>query len=198
MPARPAALWSVRLLLAVGLAAGALLPDAQAGMFAAAEEPVDGHAVERRVKAAYLYKFASYVEWPAGAFANARSPLVIGVAGDDALRDELRRLVMGRTVGGRNLQVRSVQPGQPVRGLHVLYAGDLSGEERAALRRQLAGRPVLLVSDLQGARALDSMVRFVPVDQRLRFDVDLGPVEAGRLKVSALMLSAARHVERRP
>ena len=186
-----------RLLLAVLLVA-AMPPPAQAGMFANAEAPVDHHAAERRIKAAYLYKFASYVEWPADAFANTASPLVIGVAGDDALRDEVRRLVTDRTIGGRNVEVRSVQPDQPVHGIHVLYAGDLSADGRAALRRQLASRPVLLVSDLAQARALGSMVRFVPVDDRLRFDVDLGPVTAGGLKVSALMLSAARRVERRP
>ena len=80
----------------------------------------------------------------------------------------------------------------------MLYAGDLSGDDRAALRRQLDNQPVLLVSDLAQARALGSMVRFVPVDDRLRFDVDLGPVSLSRLKVSALMLSAARRVERLP
>ena len=188
---------SLRLLLAVLL--GAAMPLlAQAGMFADAEVPLDVHAAERRVKAAYLYKFAGYVEWPADAFATAGSPLVIGVAGDDALRDELRRLVQDRTVGGRAVQVRGVQAQEAVRGIHVLYVGELSTDERDALRRQTASRPVLLVSDLAQARALGSMVRFVPVDDRLRFDVDLAPVNAGRLKVSALMLSAARRVERRP
>jgi hypothetical protein len=96
------------------------------------------------------------------------------------------------------VQVRTVRPDQPMHGIHVLYVGDLSAGSRAALRRQLASRPVLLVSDLAQASALGSMVRFVPVDDRLRFDVDLGPVTAGGLKVSALMLSAARRVERQP
>lgn len=196
MPVAPPCMF-VRLLLAVLL--GSAMPlTSQAGMFSAAEAPVDAAAAERRIKAAYLYKFASYVEWPADAFANADSPLVIGVVGDPALRNELARLVLDRTVAGRGLRVRTVHASHPVRGVHVLYAGELSSGERDALRRHLAGQPVLLVSDLAQAGALGSMVRFVPVDQRLRFDVDLGPVTAGRLKVSALMLSAARRVERRP
>ena len=197
MPAGSHRMLSIRLLLAVLLGVTTPLL-ARAGMFADAEAPVDAHAAERRIKAAYLYKFAGYVEWPADAFATAGSPLVIGVAGDDALRDELRRLVQDRTVGGRAVQVRGVQAQEAVRGIHVLYVGELSTDERDALRRQTASRPVLLVSDLAQARALGSMVRFVPVDDRLRFDVDLAPVNAGRLKVSALMLSAARRVERRP
>jgi len=196
MPAGPHRLF-VRLLLAVMLAAAVPLPS-QAGMFAADEAPTDDNAAERRVKAAYLYKFASYVEWPVDAFANAGSPLVIGVVGDPALRNELASMVLDKTVGGRGVRVRTVQPSHPVSGIHVLYAGELSSGERDALRRHLAGQPVLLVSDLAQAGALGSMVRFVPVDQRLRFDVDLGPVTARRLKVSALMLSAARRVERRP
>lgn len=188
---------SSRLLLAALLVAAVPQP-ARAGMFADAEAPVEAPAAERRIKAAYLYKFASYVEWPADAFAAADSPVVIGVAGDPALRDELARMLRDKTVGGRGLRVRTVHPGGPVHGIHMLYAGDLSPGERDAVRRNLAGQPVLLVSDLAQAGALGSMVRFVPVDDRLRFDVDLGPVSAGRLKVSALMLSAARRVERQP
>lgn len=171
---------------------------ATAGGIAASQASLDRHGVERRIKAAYLYKFASYVEWPVDAFAQADSPLVIGVAGDEPLREKLARLVLDKTIHGRDVQVRTVLPTNPGGNLHVLYAGALDSEERRALRRQLEGRPVLLVSDLMQARELRSMVLFVPVDQRLRFDVDLAPVAAGRLKVSALMLSAARRVERQP
>jgi len=201
MPVGPRSAVMVRLMAAVLLAAiAAAVPLlAEAGMFAPdPQAPIDARAAERRIKAAYLFKFASYVEWPADAFAAADSPLVIGVASDPALRNELAQMVEGRTIGGRGVRVRTVQPSHPVRGIHVLYAGELADVERDALRRHLASQPVLLVSDLAQARALGSMVHFVPVDERLRFDVDLRPVTAGRLKVSALMLSAARRVERRP
>ena len=201
MPAGARGVVFVRL-MAAGLLAvmggGVPLP-AEAGMFASdPQAPIDAHLGERRVKAAYLYKFASYVEWPQGAFANPDSPVVIGVAGDAALRDELARMVQDKSINGRRVQVRTVHPGHPGSGIHVLYAGELADGERDWLRRHLASQPVLLVSDLAQARALGSMVHFVAVDQRLRFDVDLRPVTAGRLKVSALMLSAARRVERWP
>ena len=189
-------------LMAAGLLAvmvGGMPLLAEAGMFAGdPQAPIDAHVAERRIKAAYLYKFASYVEWPHGAFANPHSPVVIGIAGDAALRNELARMVEDKSINGRRVQVRSVNPRHPGIGIHVLYAGEMAGSERDALRRHLASQPVLLVSDLAQARALGSMVHFVAVDERLRFDVDLRPVNAGRLKVSALMLSAARRVERWP
>ena len=157
----------------------------------------EAEALEYRIKAAFLCKFANYVEWPGGAFARAVSPVEIGVAGDERLRQELARLVQGKTVNGRPIAVRAVRPGRPF-SVHILYVGELAPGEATQLQAQVRGRPVLLVSDVGRSVALDSMVRFVLVDQRLRFDVTLAPVAAGGLKVSALMLSAARRVERQP
>jgi hypothetical protein len=180
------------------LALIALPSSAVAGGTGMTRPIIDDGSAQRRIKAAYLFRFAHYVTWPPEAFARPDSPLVLGVAGDEALRAELQRVVAGKTVHGRVVQVRSVAAADPGAELHVLYGGALSAGARASLQRALAGRPVLVVSDLTHAKALNSMVSFVPVDDRVRFDVDLAPLTAGGLKVSALMLSAARRVERQP
>jgi hypothetical protein len=73
---------------------------------ARAENAATSPALERRVKAAFLYKFLGYAEFPTGAFADAASPVVIGVAGADDLAAELARIVSGRTVNNRTIVVR--------------------------------------------------------------------------------------------
>ena len=176
----------------------ALLPwGGQAARAAApAQAPESGEAVAREIKAAYLYKFASYVEWPGTAFAGPDSPVVIGVAGDEPLRRVLARMVVDKTAGGRRLAVRRVQPGDALAGVHILFVGQADGREPADVLQATRGRPVLVVSDSGRVRSLGSMINFVNVGQRLRFEVALGPVAQSGLKVSALMLSAAYQVAR--
>lgn len=180
-PARPRR----RLLLA---AAGVML------LLPGAAWPQPG-ALERQVKAAYLYKFAGFVEWPDGSFSRPDSPLVIGVAGADALADQLEQTVAGRSAGGHPLQVKRLRNGEPLAGIHVLFVGTV---DKAQLQDWLASsqsQAVLTVSDSEEVHALGSIVNFVVADDRLRFEVALKQAMAARIKISARMLSAAYRVQ---
>lgn len=180
-PARPGR----RLLLT---AAGALL------LLPAAALPQPG-TLERQVKAAYLYKFAGFVEWPDGSFARPDSALVIGVAGADALADQLEQTVAGRSAGAHPLQVRRLRKGEPLAGIHILFVGTV---DKAQLQDWLASgqsQAVLTVSDSEEAHALGSMINFLIADDKLRFEVALKQAMAARIKISARMLSAAYRVQ---
>lgn len=173
------------LTLALALCSAAVLP-------ARAADP----AVELQVKAAYLYKFATYAEWPAGAFEHADSPFVIGVAGSDEVAALLARFVAGRSVGGHPVEVRRIERGGPLAGLHMLYASGERGLVGDILARA-RGYPVLTVTDSDHAFAQGSMINFVVADNKLRFEVALRRVNTGRLRISARMLAAAHKVETR-
>lgn len=165
---------------------GALCAEAQA------QVPGD---LERQVKAAYLYKFAGYVEWPEGSFARPDSPLVIGVAGADALAEQLEQSVAGHSVNGRAVQVKKVRRGEALAGLHVLYLGAL---EKTALQEMLAasrGLALLTVSDSDEVYAMGSMINFVMAEDKVRFDVALKPVALAHIRISARMLLAAYRVQ---
>ena len=176
--------WMMALLLALLLAL--------AGAGARAQTP---GALERQVKAAYLYKFAGFVEWPEGSFARPDSVLVIGVLGADALAEQLEQSVAGHTAGGRAIVVRKLRRVEALAGLHILFIGAM---ERAALQETLAAsrnQAVLTVSDSDEAHALGSMINFVVADDKLRFEVALKPVASARMRISARMLSAAYKVQ---
>lgn len=151
--------------------------------------------LERQVKAAYLYKFAGFVEWPEDGFARPDSPFLIGVAGAEALAEQLEQTVAHHTVNGRALQVRRLKKGEPPAGLHILFAG--AALERAELQDLLAaarGQAILTVSDAEDALALGGIIRFLLADERLRFEVALKPAGLSRLRISARMLAAAYRV----
>ena len=151
-------------------------------------------APEPRVKAAFLFKFGSYVDWPAGTFASAGTPLTIGVLDADALADELTAIVTGRTVEGRPVVVRKLHIGDPTTGLHVVFVGKGADGRLMELLAPLKGRATLVVTESDDAIASGSMINFVIVDGKVRFDVALPPAEAGNLKISSRLLAVARKV----
>jgi hypothetical protein len=177
------------------LGAAALL----GGLGTSASSAADPGLLETQVKAAYLAKFASYAEWPPARFADAASPLVIGVLGDDALAEELAAHSRGQTVKGRRIEVRRVSVDDALAPVHVLFVGaDTPDDKLDALFARLRGQPVLTVADSRAAQRRGSMITFVARNQRLRFDVALAPAAASDIRLSALLLTAANRVVRSP
>jgi len=158
----------------------------------------DIRADEYRVKAAFLYKFGSYIEWPEGAFVRSDSPVMIGVMGAEALADELVQIVAGRNVNGRPVSVRKLRAGDPITGLHVLFIGRREGSRLAEILAAAKGQPLLTVTESAQALELGSVINFVMIDDKVHFDVALMPADLGSLKISARLLSVARKVLSKP
>jgi hypothetical protein len=176
-------------LLAFLLGAAALapaVPSAAAGNQIAASE--------ERVQAAYLHKFLNYADWPLASFPQADTPYVIGIAGDDAVADELARIAAGRSVNNRGVIVKRLLPGDTVNDLHMLYVGR---NERARLGqwlRQVKGRPVLAVTSADGALEQGSIINFRTVDDRVRFEVSADTAEQSGLRLNSRLFSVATNV----
>jgi hypothetical protein len=161
--------------------------------WAAAPQAPD-RVTDVQVKAAYLYKFGAFVEWPAQAFATPEAPFVIGVAGAQAVAAELESVVAGRSIHGRSVSVRQVRRDDALTGLHVLFVGQGQG---ALLERLLASaRPVavLVVTEAMDDVPEGSAINLVPIDNRLRFDIAPRAAERAQLRISARLLAVARRV----
>ena len=150
-------------------------------------------ASEASVKAAFLYKFANYVEWPSAAFAAPTSPLVIGVVGADEIATELDRLVPGRSVNGHPVSVKRVREGEPLRGVHLLFIGRDQGP-LAQILRSAQSQSVLTVTDADRGLEMGSAINFVPAGERIAFEVSLEAAEKSGHRISSRMLSVARRV----
>lgn len=154
-------------------------------------------ARESVVKAAFLYKFGSFVDWPAGSFKSPQEPMVIGVLGDEVVAEELEQLSAGRNVEGRPLRVRTLRDGEAPGPVHILFIGSMRPSRLRDLLAATPG-PVLVVTQQEGALAAGSVINFVADGARVRFDASVASAEARGLRLSARLLAVARNVEGRP
>lgn len=149
-------------------------------------------ASEASVKAAFLYRFAAYVEWPAAALPPA-APFVIAVAGAEDVAAELERVVQGRSVQERKVVVRRVREADSFRGVHIAFIGRGEAQGRALARAaQQAG--ALVVTDSERGLELGGAINFVLADDRMGFEVSLDNAERAGLRISSRMLAVARRV----
>ncbi len=177
---------------------GALLWPWLIAMLFSAIPAVAQAPLEAAVKAAYLYKFLSYVEWPASTArppagtGSEGAPLAIGVLGSDALFVEFQKVIAGRQVNGRSLIARKVTPGDSFDGLHALYIGQALGT--AGILNSLKGRPVLVVTDEPDGFPDGAALNFLLVDGRIRFEASAASAERAGLRLSARLLTVAERV----
>ncbi len=148
------------------------------------------------VKAAFLYRFAGYVEWPEPSAPDG--PFVIAVVGAGAVAEELRRLLPGVRIQNREAQVREVSSPRDLAGVQVLYVGpDHPGRARS-LVAAARSRPVLLVTDERGGLESGGVINFVPVNGRVRFEISLAAAERSQLRITSGLLSVALRIEGAP
>jgi hypothetical protein len=150
-------------------------------------------ATEASIKAAFLYKFAGYIEWPADTFAAPDAPLVIGVTGSEEVAAELERLVPGRSVNNRPVVVRRFREGEAPEGAHILFVGRGEPNLRAVVRAAQQNGGALVVTESEKGLEAGGSINFV-VDDRVGFEVSLEAAERSGHRISSRMLAVARRV----
>jgi hypothetical protein len=151
-------------------------------------------ASEYQVKAAFLYNFAKFVEWPPGSFSDASAPLRICVFGRARFGQELRDITKEKTVNGRKLEINQVTDLQQARSCHILFIASL---EKAAMKQTLEGlrgASVLTVGDTKAFTEQGGMINFVLENDRVEFEVNRKTAEGAGLKISSKLLSVAKLV----
>jgi hypothetical protein len=147
------------------------------------------------VKAAFLYRFASYVEWPAD---SPSSPFVIAVAGDEAVASQLEALLPRLLVNHQPVQLRRVARPADLDGVHILYVGPDALARTRSLRTAALERPILIVTDDEHGLDAGAVINFVEAGRNLRFEISVIAADRARLKIDSALLSVAARVERRP
>ena len=151
-------------------------------------------AAEYEVKAAFLYKFASFVEWPSR---SGGAPVCIGVVGQDPFGTALDQVVNGKSVDGRAFVIRRFKSGQELKDCDIVF---ISSTERGNLRpilAALAASPVLTVGDMPGFCERGGVVNLELLDRRIHLQVNLEAANQARLQLSSKLLSLATIVRAR-
>jgi hypothetical protein len=146
---------------------------------------------EPALKAAFVYNFAKFTEWPAEV-ARVAGPLSMCVVGDARVGEALTRTVRDRELSGRRMVVSILGVTEPQRGCHILYVSGVTAGQAALLIADLRDLPVLTISDAEGFMALGGIAQFFFDNGRLRFRVHLGSVKRARLQISSRLLALAK------
>jgi hypothetical protein len=153
-------------------------------------------SLEYGVKAAFLYKFSFYVEWPATAFASPASPINLCIAGGDPFGPTLEKVTGRESINGRSIVIRRIKTVERNTGCHILYVGATEASHSVQIMEAVRGSNVLTVSDAGGAGAA-GIIDFVIVNNRVRFNIDDEAAAQNGLVISSKLMSLALNVKRR-
>lgn len=146
--------------------------------------------LEHQVKAAFLYNFARFVEWPPDT-PSGEASFVIGILGSDATSLALEETVQGKSVGGRTIRVRPVKTQEEATQCHMLFVGSETPDRLARLLKAVRGSAVLTVGDSDTFAREGGIVNFVMQDHHVRFAVNTDAAERAGLKISSKLLQLA-------
>jgi hypothetical protein len=151
---------------------------------------------EYQVKAAFIYKFATYVRWPATAGVDVTTPFIIGVLGKDPFGTALSEVVRGQNIQGRVILVRSVARLEEALRCDVVFVSSSERDNLHEIFAALRGVPVLTVSDMDRFAEQGGMIGLVNTeDNHIRFNINKAAIERPGLRASSQLLHLARIVE---
>jgi hypothetical protein len=149
---------------------------------------------EEDVKVTFVYRFVSFVTWPAAAFPEATTPVRVCVIGADPFARTLEHAARNQRIGVRSFDVRRVEDAEDMGGCHLVY---VVGDRTEAVLREARRRPVLVITDSVsgGDRGI---IHFAVVERRVRFYIDDAMAAESGLSVDPRLLNLALAVRRRP
>jgi hypothetical protein len=168
----------------VGLISAALL----LGGSGIAQEPKPS---EYQLKAAYLFNFAKFVEWPDAAFSAPNSPLVIGVIGKNPFGDRLETTVRGKALNGHPLTVREIRAPDEITNCHILFISTSEQERLPQILKGLQNAPILTVGEMDHFIESGGMINFVWVDKTIHFQINDPVAKTAGLKIGSKLLGLA-------
>ena len=150
---------------------------------------------EYDIKAAYLYNFAKFVDWPEGTFEHEDAPLIIGIIGTDPFHQLLNEAISGKTTKGRRLVVRRFKRIAEVTLCHILFIARSERRNLSKILAQTKGSGILTVSELDDFIDEGGIVRLFTKGNKVRFDINLAVAQQSRLKISSRVLNLAENLK---
>jgi hypothetical protein len=160
-----------------------------------AEEPLP---TEYQVKAAFLVNFPKYVDWPAEAFAETGSPIVIAVLGESKVIEEIQKVIAGRTVNGRQIVLKRLAAGEESGVCHVLFVSAAEQQHSPDLLAKLKDASILTVGESDDFLESGGIINLAHRDQKIALEVNLAAADKARIKISSKLLGVASVVKGKP
>lgn len=152
----------------------------------------DTQPSEYQVKAALIFAFVKYVEWPAASFTKAQSPLCIGVLGDNPFGPDLEQTVHGKILNSRPLVVKQCQTLEEARQCHVLFIGTSENKRLQEIFDGLRGAHVLTVGETENFIKSGGMINFFREGNKFRFEINDAAAKKAELKIDSKLLGLGK------
>lgn len=150
---------------------------------------------EYEIKAACLYNFLKFVEWPESAFSNAASPIVIGILGPDPFGQSLAALIKGETAKGHPLAVLQSQDVRDLLGCHVIFIRATEAPRLPAIMKHLEGKTILIVGESENFARLGGIINFYIQEERVRLEINHKAARSVGINISSQLLRLSRIIE---
>jgi YfiR/HmsC-like len=151
-------------------------------------------ASEHQLKAAFLFNFVKFIDWPETSFRENTGRMRLCVLGAEPLGAELERVATGKSVNGRSLEVVRLTQAEGAAHCQVLFLGASQSGALRKIQAELHGGGVLTVGDSPEFLHQGGVIRFLLLDNHVRFEVNLEAAEQAGLKISSKLLALAQNV----
>ena len=150
---------------------------------------------EYEVKAAYLYNFIKFIQWPATAFETKDSEFVIGIYGYDPFKNTLKEVLANNTVQNRKLVIKYFKTPDEIKNCHLLFISDVDEEELSIIIKKINKTPVLTVgNNIKNFCLLGGIINFTKQDAKHRFVINNNQAVNANLKISSKLLFLAKTI----
>jgi hypothetical protein len=164
---------------------------------AGAPRAVESPSIEYSVKAAFLYRFGGFVEWPQTVFASPASPTNLCIVGADPFGGVIDKVVDGQRIGDHPVVIRRMPQIEQNSGCQIMYVA--SGNEAVVAKalEAVRGENVLTITDGGRTPATTGIINFIIADNRVRFEIDDHAASVNGVTISSKLLDLARTAKRR-
>lgn len=150
---------------------------------------------EQQVKAAMIYRFLGYTEWPESDFGSPAAPYRVWVLGASEMANELRTITAARSVNDRPIEVFRTNLPERISSPHVIFVGQNAERYLPELRKLAHQRSILIITESETGLQAESIINLRLVEGRIGFDVSLANAKNNNLRLSARLLAVASSVE---
>ena len=154
-------------------------------------------ANEAQVKAAFVYNFLKFVDWPADVFVGPGDSLIVGIVGSGPTADAAARLLAGKLVNGRAVAIRRLKDDGPRPGVHALFIGNADTAHARRILDDVANAAVLSIGESPDFAAEGGVIGLLVEAQKVRFEINTDAAATAGLKISSKLLALARIVRSR-
>jgi hypothetical protein len=146
---------------------------------------------EYEIKAAFLYNFAKFVEWPANVFPSTNSPIIVGILGQNVFGNDLEKTIRNRKVNNRGFQFKNFASAADATNCQILFISPSLKDDFPRILSTLNNASILTVSEVDGFIKAGGMINFTIQDKNVRFQISDEAAKKGGLKISSKLLSLA-------